>query len=447
MSSVHTAVDKGIAKLIYSVIEKGVCRIVTSRQPQLLDELKTLYIQSLPAQHQLIWLPGDIQSIEELAQALTKAGVLNSDPVTDKDALESQIRQQLIHCHQNHQLQIWAFEQAEQLSEPVHKFLASLVSWRYVNVPMLSVELWGDANLDKQNRHGKLLPWKDIHCYPIAVGKKIYHPPQKSTSLQWGLGSLLTLSLLWAGANDLLPPLSSTDQTPLSEIAASPAAELTPQLTSQQPQKAPTEHPTQPDDTTGQSADSIISTHPISGENMPEDPSPALAMDKDIAIAQPSEKPTDVAPVETSVETPIVKTKAPATATKAPEQRQQPIIVASVTTQPPADHWFYGLSFPEWRDQHQINLNDDIQRTPGTFHLQLGMYKQQNSLKRFFTKYQFPDNHYHFCYSGKYQAVSLVTGPYESYRHAFRQYQQLKKKGIDTVIASVEYLQSWQCSN
>ena len=59
-------IDKAVSKILYSVIEKGVCRIVTCQQPQKLIQVKSVYIKNLPIDHTLLWLPGNIDSIEKL---------------------------------------------------------------------------------------------------------------------------------------------------------------------------------------------------------------------------------------------------------------------------------------------------------------------------------------------------------------------------------------------
>ena len=138
-------IDKALTAVLYSVIEKGVCRIVTCQQPKLLDQLKSVYAKNLPDDHSILWLPGKIESIEQLSWTLSEAGVPDIKSGCDRYELIEQIRAYLIFCQQQHRLEIWVFEDAELLSSEIYQLLGELVNAKYSTKGLLSFELWGGA--------------------------------------------------------------------------------------------------------------------------------------------------------------------------------------------------------------------------------------------------------------------------------------------------------------
>jgi hypothetical protein len=167
------------------VIEKGVCRIVTSQKGKLLDELKAAYPANLPQNHRLVWLPGNIQSIEQLSRVLIAAGMPDIQPEVDANALTLQIQVHLTHCHRKHKLEVWIFEDAELLAEEIFQLLGNLISTKHLNKSLFSLELWGNAQLDVLYHSGDLATCCGAQHYYIPVSEQILinAKPAKSNRL------------------------------------------------------------------------------------------------------------------------------------------------------------------------------------------------------------------------------------------------------------------------
>ncbi|MEM0912884.1 MAG: hypothetical protein AAGJ37_18055, partial [Pseudomonadota bacterium] len=166
-------IQQALSQLLYSVVEKGICRIVTSQQPSTLPELQRAYTESLPAHHNVIWLSGKLDSIESLIGALIEAGV---NELLQGFTMESYIelcQEYLIRQHDAGIIEVWAITDVDHLSPDIHALLSTLVEFNYINTPLLSIELWGDAQLDVFYQSGAVQEVYSCPLYPIRLGQKI----------------------------------------------------------------------------------------------------------------------------------------------------------------------------------------------------------------------------------------------------------------------------------
>jgi hypothetical protein len=510
-------VDKALSEIMYSVIEKGVCRIVTSQKSKLLDELKAAYPANLPQNHRLVWLPGNIQSIEQLSQVLIAAGVPGIQPEFDADALAVQIQAHLTRCHRQHKLEIWIFEDAELLAEEIFQLLGNLISTKNLNKALFSLELWGNAQLDVLYHSGDLTTCCGAQHYYIPVGEQILTntKPAKTTRLLIpgalllilgiGLGSVVNVWVISGGhtfsqeksqasvkvelinalkADKAAEPKPKSTYKPIdrsqAEVTADSPTKLvvqsTPEFNSDNTMGLIAEH-TQVikfKDTVEQlteqtleffgdnTADHIVdrghvqtagnTTKAISEQTSEvrqedsvdfivehtqileiEDPAEQLkGLTPEIMVAHK----TSLTDEQTSSATGYIKTELRSTTSKEH--------IASADFK---QHWFFSLAFFEWREKYQIELADEVDRQAGTFFLQLGLYRRQQSLTDFFVAEDLPAETYYFCYQKKNNMMALITGSYDSLRQAYNAHNELQIQGFASYVISVNQLNDWQCSS
>ena len=477
--------DKALSEIMYSVIEKGVCRIVTSQKGKLLDELKATYPGNLPQNHRLVWLPGNIQSIEELSRVLISAGVPDIQPEIDADALAVQIQAHLTRCHRQHMLEVWIFEDAELLADEIFQLLGNLISTKHLNNPLFSLELWGNAQLDVLYHSGDLAICCGAQHYYIPVGEQILTNTKQVKTTRLLLPGML-LFVLGIGLSSAVNVwvtsgghAFSQDKSPASvkielvnDFKVDKGAEPKPTGTYKPIERSQTEVTTDsptnlafqntPEFNSDNTADLIVDRgHVQTGDNTTaaiteqasevtkEDNVGFIAVHTQILeIKDPAELLKELTPEimvahktsltdeQTSNSTGYIRTEL--SSTQAPEQ----IALADFK-----QHWFFSLAFSQWREKYQIELADEVDRQAGKFFLQLGLYRRQQSLRNFFVAEVLPAEAYYFCYQKKNNLMALITGSYESVHQAYNAHNELQTQGFSSSVITVNQLNDWQCSN
>ena len=397
-------VDKAISKILYSVIETGVCRIVTCQQPKMLSQVKSIYKKNLPLRHSLLWLPGNIDSIEQLALTLSEAGVPGIKPCFKRNELVQQIKAYLILCQQQGRLEIWIFENAELLTSEIYQLLGELVNSDYSSKTLFSFELWGGAQLDVNYHSGQLQACCYAQHYYIPVGKQILlavKPKLPHRAVTLGLVVFL-LGILLDNGYLYRSEINITDNT----------------------------------------ADLIA--HDINGSFF----EPTFEAIVDTTAKQTPEPITfdraesTLEPFTETIQEQILKFTNKNTLTIAESGLKEMLNTDTVNSK----HWFYSLPYSQLRDKYKIDLHDNIDRNNELYYLQLGVYKQQESLYKFFNLNVLSTQTYYFCYLEKNKTVALLIGSYLSIRQAYNAHDRLLGKGLISSVVTVNKYNQWQCS-
>ena len=512
-------IDKAVSKILYSVIETGVCRIVTCQQPKVLSQVKSVYKKNLPLDHSALWLPSNIDSIEQLSLILSEKGLPDISLCSERHELVQQIRDYLVLCQQQGRLEIWIFESAEFLSSEVYELLGDLVNSEYSDKALFSFELWGGAQLDANYHSGQLQVCCCAQYYYIPVGQqvlqaakpKLPHRTFTASLIIFALGVLLgngyfyisninifdTVNLV---ANDragtVVKPLDETiiEQTPelitndMTRSTLEPVVETTLEQTTEPVIETTLEQTSEPviETILEQTPEPVIEivleqTSESVVEKMLEQTSEPVI---ETMLGQTSESVIETMLEQTSepvIETMLEQTSEPVIETLL-EQTSEPInydiagsaigaVDAKMHEQTPklsientptitnsehkltlnadvtnSKHWFYSLSYPQWRERHQIIIHDDIDRQNGLYYLQLGIYRRQGSLNQFFNQHVVSAQTYYFCYLEKDNVMALITGTYTSTIEAYKAHKQLLTQGLESSVVAVTKYNQWQCS-
>jgi hypothetical protein len=464
-------INKAVSKILYSVIETGVCRIVTCQQPKLLSQVKSVYKKNLPLDHSLFWLPSNIDSIEQLSLILSEMGVPDISSCSERHELVQQIRDYLVLCQQQGRLEIWIFEGAEFLSSEIYELLGELVNSEYSDKALFSFELWGGAQLDANYHSGQLQACCCAQHYYIPVGQQILqaakpklpHRTVTACLIIFALGVLLgngyfymsninifdTVNLVADDiAGSVVKPLDEKiiEQTPelmtndMTRSTLEPIVETMLIQTSEPVIETMLEQASEPVVETmfEQTSEPVVETmfeqtpEPVIETMLVQTPEP---INDDIAGA--AIESVDAIMHE---QTPKLSIESTPTITKS---KHKLTLNADVTN---SKHWFYSLSYPQWREKHQIIIHDDIDRQNGLYYLQLGIYRRQESLSKFFNKHVVPAQTYYFCYLEKDNVMALMTGTYTSTIEAYRAHKQLLTQGLESSVVAVTKYNQWQCS-
>jgi len=429
----NAEVRQGLWEIIYSVIEKGVCRIVTSQCTGLLDELKTAYSQNVPENHQLLWLPGNICSLEQLSHVLVEANVLEASPDFDHQQLLQRIKAHLIICHQQHILEIWVFENAEHISAPVVELLAELITWKHFDSLLFSFELWGNAQLDALYHSQALEVCCRAHHYYIPVGQSILVKKTPAKRSIWFASGFAILALgILLGSSAILLTIGPHSQT-LTAYFNPDVNDLEPELTIE-PLKQTGDLVFKPDD-----------------QNLAKKPTD-LELVLPGQINQQGSQAKDVVATSVDLE-PVANSQITQQLPQAEVNYNRHLDAAPARAlNVDANNglrasWYFSLDFSAWQEKYQIDLMDDIDRSKGMFYLQLGLYKKQISLEDFFIGNVLSNKTYHFCYLQKSKLVALLSGAYPTVRKAFDASEALASAGYFSKVVGVDDIKQWQCSN
>jgi hypothetical protein len=185
-------IKKGLFQLLYSVIETGVCRVITSKSPDLLVTLKSAYIENIPEYHQVVFLSGKIQNLEDLTNALVKSGVNQFSTIKNHEQFIEQAKLYLIANKDKGITTIWALENADLVSGDMHQLLAQLLLWKCFGSSLLAIELWGHSLLLSSYNSGEISKYYQSKIYPISLNENL---KLKSTSINLKLVIVFMLGL------------------------------------------------------------------------------------------------------------------------------------------------------------------------------------------------------------------------------------------------------------
>jgi hypothetical protein len=428
-------INEAVSKILYSVIEAGVCRIVTCQQPKLLSQVKSVYKKNLPLDHSLFWLPSNIDSIEQLSLILSEMGVPDISSCSERHELVQQIRDYLVLCQQQGRLEIWIFEGAEFLSSEIYELLGELVNSEYSDKALFSFELWGGAQLDANYHSGQLQACCCAQHYYIPVGQQILQAAKPKLPHRTVTACLIifALGVLLGNGYFYMSNINIFDTVNLvaDDIAGSVVKPLDEKIIEQTPELMT-------NDMTRSTLEPIVETM------FEQTPEPVI----ETMLVQTSEPINDdiagaaIESVDAIMheQTPKLSIESTPTITKS---KHKLTLNADVTN---SKHWFYSLSYPQWREKHQIIIHDDIDRQNGLYYLQLGIYRRQESLSKFFNKHVVPAQTYYFCYLEKDNVMALMTGTYTSTIEAYRAHKQLLTQGLESSVVAVTKYNQWQCS-
>ena len=416
-------INEAVSKILYSVIEAGVCRIVTCQQPKLLSQVKSVYKKNLPLDHSLFWLPSNIDSIEQLSLILSEMGVPDISSCSERHELVQQIRDYLVLCQQQGRLEIWIFEGAEFLSSEIYELLGELVNSEYSDKALFSFELWGGAQLDANYHSGQLQACCCAQHYYIPVGQQILQAAKPKLPHRTVTACLIifALGVLLGNGYFYMSNINIFDTVNLvaDDIAGSVVKPLDEKIIEQTPELMT-------NDMTRSTLEPVVETMLVQTPEPINDDIAGAAIESVDAIMHE--------------QTPKLSIESTPTITKS---KRKLTLNADVTN---SKHWFYSLSYPQWREKHQIIIHDDIDRQNGLYYLQLGIYRRQESLSKFFNKHVVPAQTYYFCYLEKDNVMALMTGTYTSTIEAYRAHKQLLTQGLEASVVAVTKYNQWQCS-
>lgn len=413
-------IDKAVSKILYSVIEKGVCRIVTCQQPQKLIQVKSVYIKNLPIDHTLLWLPGNIDSIEKLSQTLSAVGIPIILPCCERQELIQQIRDYLVLCQQQGRLEIWIFENADLLSSEIYQLLGELVNYDYSDKALFSFELWGGAQLDVIYHSGQLQACCCAQYYYIPVGDQVLLAANPKLPYRAIIACILVFVLgISLGYKTNTDTLDNTVNLISSEMTGFNVEPVINEVTEQTPLLI---------------ADQSIEKAVEQASKATVEKTPKLIINNIAGILnEPVAKTVIGQTFELSFENTSI--------TSHSMNKSAPIIATENNK-----HWFDSLSYPQWREKYQIRLLDDIDRQDGLFYLQLGIYRHQESLSKFFNLNIYPAQVYYFCYLEKDKIMALITGTFTSAPQAYDAHRRLLIQGLESSVVAVTKYNQWQCS-
>jgi hypothetical protein len=427
-------IKKAVSKILYSVIETGVCRIVTCQQPELLSQVKSMYKKNLPLDHSLFWLPSNIDSIEQLSLILSEMGVPDISSCSERHELVQQISDYLVLCQQQGRLEIWIFEGAEFLSSEIYELLGELVNSEYSDKALFSFELWGGAQLDANYHSGQLQTCCCAQHYYIPVGQQVLQAAKPKLPYRTVTFSLIifALGVLLGNGYFYMSNMNVFDTVNLvaDNIAGSAIKPLDEKIIEPTPELIT-------NDMTRSTLEPVVKTM------LKQTPEPVI----ETMLVQTSEPINDDisgAAIESgdtimNEQTPKLSIESTLTITKS---KHKLTLNADVTN---SKHWFYSLSYSQWREKHQIILHDGINRQNGLYYLQLGIYRRQESLSKFFIKHVVSAQTYYFCYLEKDNVMALMTGTYTSSIEAYKAHKQLLTQGLESSVVAVTKYNQWQC--
>ncbi|MEI6896578.1 MAG: hypothetical protein V5786_03640 [Psychromonas sp.] len=411
-------IREGLFQLLYSVIETGVCRVVTSNSPKSLAALKRIYIENIPKYHQCVFLSGKIQNLEDLTHALEKSGIKQFSTIENNEQFIAQAKQYLIANKGKGVTTIWALENADLVSNDMHQLLAQLLLCQSFGSSLLAIELWGHSLLANAYNSGEISKYYQCKIYPISLNEKLN---LKNNSINIKLVITLVIGLFLG--HNIAPLLEN-----LSAVLALNDNSTEPQLIS---------------------SVSHVKVNKLAPELGVAKPVFDNAADKNSSLVI-LEQSTDLMHSEHAVFA-EVEQSTPIALTNRPEETMNNethnVPVAEPIVEPENTHWYFTLLARQWLSEYNINLTHQLQTKDNQYYIQYGVYQHKSSIIRFIKQKPLLSDYYHLCYSSDWQKVALMTGAYQGYRQAFNQLVKVKEQGGSGTIVDASYLKSWQCSN
>ncbi|MBA6225298.1 hypothetical protein H4J51_09055 [Colwellia sp. MB02u-18] len=426
-------VRKGLFQLLYSVIETGVCRVITSKSEKLLASLKKTYIENIPEHHQVVFLPGKIEHLDDLTRVLVTAGIDQFSSIENNQQFLENAKQYLIENKDKEVITIWAFENADLIASDIHDLLGQLLAWQRYGSSLLTIELWGHTLLEKLYSSGEISQYYQSKIYPINLDENLTLKSKialfnfKSINFKLFIALMAGL-LLGPQVAPLLEKLSniynSSTQPTINVVNNINTEKLAPKAIAVKPAF---------DDENNKQAEITRQANVLALNDSAE----FKENGQNLAITLASNtdetnKTNDIEATDSTAEKNI---------------NMHNIKVAEHILTPEKPHWYFKLLPIEWLSDYNINLNHQLQTENNQVYIQYGVYKHKRSVIRFATENRSLSDYYHLCYSSEWQMVALMTGAYQDYRQAFKSLIKIKEQGFDGIIVNSSYLNAWQCSN
>ncbi|TWX73995.1 hypothetical protein [Colwellia sp. C1TZA3] len=420
-------IRKGLFQLLYSVIEIGVCRVITSKSSKLLASLKKTYIENIPEHHQVVFLPGKIEHLDDLTCVLVTAGIAQFSSIENNEQFLENAKQYLIENKDKEVITIWAFENADLISSDIHYLLGQLLAWQRYGSSLLTIELWGHTLLEKSYSSGEISQYYQSKIYPINLDENLNLKSKialfnfKSINFKLFI-ALIGGLLLGPQIKPLLENFSniynSSAQPTVNLVSNIEIDKLTP--------KAIVAEPAFDDVDDNNSQKEILKQ------------SNFLTLNEGIEFKE-NRQNLAITLASNTDETNNISEK------NNDKMHNKQVVEHIVKADPP--HWYFKLSPSDWLSEYNINLNHQLQTENNQIYIQYGVYRHKRSVIRFATENKLLSDYYHLCYSSDWQMVALMTGAYQGYRQAFKDLIKIKEQGFDGVIVNSSYLNAWQCSN
>lgn len=430
MNSV-SPIRKGLFQLLYSVIETGVCRVITSKSEKLLASLKKTYIENIPEHHQVVFLPGKIEHLDDLTRVLVTAGIDQFSSIENNQQFLENAKQYLIENKDKEVITIWAFENADLISSDIHHLLGQLLAWQRYGSSLLTIELWGHTLLEKSYRSGEISQYYQSKIYPINLDENLTLKSKIALFNFKAINFKLVITLM---AGLLLGPqvapllekfsniYNSLTQPTINLVNNINTEKLAPKAIAAKPAFDVNEHSNQ--------------TKVTRQANV-------LALNESAEFKE-NEKNLAITLVSNTDETNNIDAT---DSTDEKNNNMQNIKVVEHILAPEKPHWYFKLLPSEWLSEYNINLNHQLQTENNQVYIQYGVYRHKRSVIRFAKGNRSLSDYYHLCYSSEWQMVALMTGAYQDYRQAFKSLIKIKEQGFDGIIVNSSYLNAWQCSN
>jgi len=419
MNSV-SPIRKGLFQLLYSVIETGVCRVITSKSEKLLANLKKTYIENIPEHHQVVFLPGKIEHLDDLTRVLVTAGIDQFSSIENNEQFLENAQQYLIENKDKEVITIWAFENADLIASDIHHLLGQLLAWQSYGSSLLTIELWGHTLLEKSYSSGEISQYYKSTIYPINLDKNLAHKSKIALFNFKSINFKLFIALI---GGLLLGPQIAPLLEKISNIYNS-STQPTNNLVS--------------NINTEKLAPKAIAAKPVfddANENNKQTEvtrqSNILALNDSVELKENGKN--------------LAITLASNTDEK--NNNMHNIKVVEHILAPEKPHWYFKLLPSEWLNEYNINLNHQLQTEKNQVYIQYGVYRHKRSIMRFIREDKSLSDYYHLCYSSDWQMVALMTGAYQDYDQAFKSLIKIKAQGFDGIIVDSSYLNAWQCSN
>ncbi|GEM_PF-6948894 len=391
-------IQKALSHLLYSVVERGVCRIVTSQQPSLLPELKQAYKESLPEHHHIKWLTGKIDDIEGLKKALARAGIRELRQAQDVQDYMEICKQHLINRYQAGKLEIWAISDVQHLAPDVHSFLSTLLKFKHGEKPMLSLELWGNAQLDVFSQSGAIEQMYKCPLYPIQLGQQFINIKSDKYRFIYSLAASLFVGVFlgflttyqWHGSDSDV----HVAQAESTEISA-------PEV-------------------------SIV-------DESKSDETPAVEMAQIAEIKEEKDVIIDLDTFELEKYT-------------TPSEETGRIAVKAAEVERLESHWYFALSTQNWDAPGEFLTKVQQDTTEQNFFIQFGAYKRQDSLLKFFETTEMNTEQYTICYVDEWGSAVIIGPGFPSYDDVVREHQRLTEQAVDSAVIDQKRINTWQCN-
>jgi hypothetical protein len=431
MNSV-SPIRKGLFQLLYSVIETGVCRVITSKSDKLLASLKNTYVENIPEHHQVVFIPGKIEHLDDLTRVLVTAGIEQFSLIENNEQFLENAKQYLIENKDKQVITIWAFENADLISSDIHYLLGQLLAWQRYGSSLLTIELWGHTLLEKLYSSGEISQYYQSKIYPINLDENLTLKSKialfnfKSINFKLFI-ALIGGLLLGPQVAPLLEKFSNiynSSSQPTKNLASNINTEkLAPKVIVAKPAFDDVNENNKQTEVTRQAN--------------------VLALNDSVELKESAQNLVINATDSTDETNNIDATDS----TDENNHNMHNIEVVEHILAPEKPHWYFKLLPSEWLSEYNINLNHQLQTEKNQVYIQYGVYRHKLSIMRFVKENKSLSDYYYLCYSSDWQMVALMTGPYQDYDQASKSLIKIKAQGFDGIIANSSYLNAWQCSN